>query len=31
MSWMPDVDFTEQEIADLYAFLREHHGLSPGG
>lgn len=31
MSWMPDVDFTEREIADLYAFLREHHGLSPGG
>jgi cytochrome c553 len=31
MSWMPDVDFSEREIADLYAFLREHHGLPPGG
>src|SRR5688572_33081478 len=27
MSWMPAVDFTDQEIDDLYAFLREHHGL----
>ncbi|MEX1993860.1 MAG: c-type cytochrome [Steroidobacteraceae bacterium] len=27
MSWMPDVDFTEQEIDDLYLFLRRHHGL----
>jgi len=26
MNWMPDAGFTEQEIADLYAFLREHHG-----
>jgi cytochrome c553 len=31
MGWMPDVDFTEREVADLYAFLREHHGLPPGG
>jgi mono/diheme cytochrome c family protein len=28
MNWMPDVGFTEQEIADLYRFLREHHGLA---
>lgn len=28
MSWMPDVGFTEQEIADLYLFLREQHGLA---
>jgi cytochrome c553 len=27
MNWIPDVDFTEQEIADLYVFLRRHHGL----
>jgi len=27
MSWMAAVDFTEQEIDDLYAFLRRHHGL----
>jgi cytochrome c553 len=27
MSWLPDVDFTEQEIEDLYVFLRRHHGL----
>ena len=27
MNWMPDVEFTEQEIADLYVFLRQHHGL----
>jgi cytochrome c553 len=27
MSWMPAVDFTDQEIDDLYAFLREHHDL----
>ncbi len=28
MSWMSNVDFTDQEIDDLYAFLREYHGLS---
>lgn len=28
MNWMPDVGFTDQEIADLYDFLREHHGLT---
>ena len=28
MSWVRDVDFTEQEIDDLYAFLRKHDGLS---
>jgi cytochrome c553 len=27
MSWMPKVDFADQEIADLYVFLRGHHGL----
>jgi cytochrome c553 len=27
MSWLADVDFTEQEIEDLYVFLRRHHGL----
>jgi len=31
MSWMPDVDFTEQEIEDLYLFLRRHHGLEKAG
>jgi hypothetical protein len=31
MDWMADVDFTEQEISDLYAFLRELHGLPEGG
>jgi len=31
MDWMADVDFTEQEIADLYAFLRALHGLPEGG
>lgn len=25
MSWMADVGFTEREIDDLYAFLREYH------
>lgn len=30
MGWMPTVDFTDQEIDDLYAFLREHHGLPAG-
>jgi cytochrome c553 len=27
MSWMPDVDFSDQEISDLYTFLRAYHGL----
>ena len=27
MSWVRNVDFTDQEIDDLYVFLREHHGL----
>jgi cytochrome c553 len=27
MDWMPDVGFTDAEIADLYAFLRAHHRL----
>jgi cytochrome c553 len=27
MSWMPEVDFTDREIDDLYEFLREFHGL----
>lgn len=27
MSWMPNVDFTDREIADIYNFLREYHGL----
>jgi hypothetical protein len=27
MSWMPNVDFTDREIADIYDFLREYHGL----
>lgn len=26
MAWMPDVDFTDEEVDDLYAFLREYHG-----
>jgi len=30
MSWMPTVDFTDQEIDDLYAFLRELHGFPAG-
>jgi cytochrome c553 len=30
MSWVRDVDFTDQEIDDLYVFLRVHHGLSTG-
>lgn len=30
MSWMPTVDFADQEIHDLYAFLRELHGLPVG-
>lgn len=28
MNWMADVDFSEQEISDLYDFLREYHGIS---
>jgi cytochrome c553 len=31
MNWMPDVDFTEQEISDLYVFLRRHHRLDEAG
>jgi cytochrome c553 len=27
MSWMANVDFTDGEIADIYGFLREYHGL----
>jgi cytochrome c553 len=27
MSWMADVAFTDQEIGDLYNFLREYHNL----
>jgi hypothetical protein len=27
MSWVRGVDFTDQEIDDLYVFLRTHHGL----
>ncbi|MGH7926731.1 MAG: c-type cytochrome, partial [Candidatus Binatia bacterium] len=27
MSWVRDVEFTDQEIADIYAFLREHDGV----
>lgn len=27
MRWLADVDFTDREIADLYNFLREYHGL----
>ena len=27
MGWIRNVDFTDQEIDDLYAFLRAHHGL----
>ena len=29
MSWMPEVEFTDREIDDLYEFLREYHGLPP--
>jgi cytochrome c553 len=28
MSWTPDAGFTDAEIDDLYAFLREYHGLA---
>lgn len=31
MSWMPEVDFTDEEIDDLYRFLRLYHGLEPPG
>jgi cytochrome c553 len=31
MSWGPDVGFTDQETDDLYAFLREYHGLDGAG
>lgn len=27
MRWVRDVDFSEQEIAELYVFLRKHHDL----
>jgi cytochrome c553 len=27
MDWMPDVGFTDQEIGDIYLFLRSYHGL----
>ncbi|MGH9792620.1 MAG: c-type cytochrome, partial [Candidatus Acidiferrales bacterium] len=27
MSWVRDVEFTDQEIEDLYVFLREHDGV----
>jgi cytochrome c553 len=30
MSWVRDVDFTDQEIDDLYVFLRSHHGVRTG-
>ena len=30
MSWMPNVDFSDQEISDLYRFLRTHNGLDAG-
>jgi cytochrome c553 len=28
MNWMQEVDFTDQEIDDLYYFLREYHGIA---
>ena len=28
MTWVQHVDFTDREVADLYRFLREHHGLT---
>lgn len=31
MSWLPDIPFRDDEIADLYVFLREHHGFGVGG
>lgn len=30
MSWVRSVDFTDQEVDDLYVFLRSHHGLDTG-
>lgn len=30
MRWVRGVDFSDQEIDDLYAFLRAHHGLDTG-
>ena len=27
MNWLADVDLNDREIADLYSFLREYHGL----
>lgn len=30
MSWVRNVDFTDQEIDDMYVFLRAHHGLDTG-
>ncbi len=30
MRWVRDVDFTDQEIGDLYEFLRVRHGLDAG-
>lgn len=30
MSWVRGVDFSDREIDDLYAFLREHHGVGTG-
>lgn len=29
MRWVADAPFTDGEIGDLYAFLREHHGFTP--
>jgi cytochrome c553 len=31
MSWVREVEFTDQEIDDLYAFLREHDGSQIAG
>ena len=31
MSWMPAAEFSDPEIADLYRFLREYHGLPAAG
>jgi cytochrome c553 len=30
MSWVRNVDFSDQEIGDLYEFLRVYHGFDPG-
>jgi hypothetical protein len=27
MRWVREVDFNDQEIDDLYIFLRTHHGI----